>query len=76
VALPSRAKALDCGEPYWRRVVFAHADGAESYVHTEEQEVAVPDGAAEAVIFALPPDGRDNSPDGYRRQVPVPRVVS
>ncbi len=76
VGLPAGAKALDCGEEYWRRVVFVGSDGAESYAHTDERRVAVPQGAVAALLFALPPDGRNNSPDGYRREVAVPRAIS
>ncbi len=72
VGLPAGAKALDCGEEYWRRVVFVGSDGAESYAHTDERRVAVPQGAVAALLFALPPDGRNNSPGGYRASVPLP----
>lgn len=71
----AKAKALDLRESYWRRVVFVDASGAETYVHSDASTVEVPTGAVCAHVFALPPDGRNNTPGAFVRKVPVPVVA-
>ncbi|MFO8008000.1 MAG: hypothetical protein R6V05_09715 [Candidatus Brocadiia bacterium] len=68
------ASRLDLGDSYWRRVVVSTGDD-ELYLHGDAAVLELPENAREACVFALPPDGRDNSPDGYRRTVPVPTAV-
>ncbi len=68
------AARLNLGESYWRRVIVSKGE-RELHLHGNGAMVDLPEGAQEACIFALPPDGRDNCPDGYRRTVPVPAVI-
>jgi len=72
LSLAAGQTLLDLGESYWKRVVFVDASGGETYVHDEARKLPVPAGSVKARVFALPPDGRDNSPTGYVRTVPVP----
>lgn len=68
------ARSVDFKEKYWRRVTFADGNGQETCLHTSAPTVRVPRGTASVKVFALPPDGKDNSPDGYRATVPVPAL--
>jgi hypothetical protein len=68
-------RALDLGQTYWHQVVAVAEDGAETYLYGSEQTVTLPPGTKSARTFALPPDGRDNSPNGFKARVPVPVVV-
>jgi hypothetical protein len=66
---------LDLGAKYWRRVALASADGDETCVYCDAPHIQVPAETVSARVFALPPDGRNNTPDGYRATVPVPRTT-
>jgi hypothetical protein len=66
---------LDFGGKYWRRVVLADADGAQTCVQCDAARIELPAGTALARVFALPPDGRNNAAEGYRATVPVPSAV-
>jgi hypothetical protein len=35
----------------------------------------VPAGTHKVRVYALPPDGRHNSPAGYRAEIPLPRAL-
>jgi len=69
-------RAVDFKESYWRQVVIATEEGEERYLYTDARTVELPPGTQGIRIFALPPDGKDNSPDGYRATVPVPAPVT
>lgn len=73
LALEGReARQVDFREKYWRRVFVAAADGSETCIHSSAQKLRLRRGTESIKLFALPPDGRDNSPDGFRATVPVP----
>ncbi len=65
-------KGVDFKERYWRQVVIAAESGRDSCLYTDARTVRLPGAAQSVKVFALPPDGKDNSPDGFRAAVPVP----
>jgi len=69
------ARAVDFRENYWRRVLITDAHGRVSYLHTDARSVELSPEARSVGVFALPPDGRDNGPEGFRRTVPVPTLA-
>lgn len=68
-------KAVDFKDRYWRRALITTMDGQETYVHSDERTLEVPPDTESVRVFALPPDGKDNSPDGYKATVPVPSLI-
>jgi hypothetical protein len=68
------AARLDLREARWHQIVLVGADGSEAYRYGDAQVVDLPPGTERALLFAPPPDGRDNSADGYRVKVAVPVV--
>jgi hypothetical protein len=74
-AVDKSAGSVDFKEPYWRRVVFVDGKGEKRYEHTGDQVLVIPPGTKRIQVFALPPDGRDNSSDGFRATVPLPKVT-
>lgn len=75
LTLDRPARAVDFRGTYWRRVVFVDAEANETYAHTDASQLSVPPGTQRVRVYALPPDGRDNCPAGYRAEVPVPRII-
>ena len=75
LTLHGPAGAVDFRGAYWRRVVFVDAEGKETYAHTDAPQLPVPAGTQKVRVYALPPDGRNNSPPGYRAEIPVPRII-
>lgn len=69
------AKAIDFREEYWRRVLMTGEDGKEAYFHTKARTLRLRRGTESIRVFALPPDGKDNSRSGYKATVPVPVLV-
>jgi hypothetical protein len=66
---------LDLRASYWHEAILVDGAGTERYTYGESSTVELPHGTERVTLFAPPPDGRDNSPDGYRASVPVPKLA-
>ena len=75
LALNNSSKIIDFKSTYWRRIKFLDADGKETYVHTDAEQVSIPKGTQKVHVFALPPDGRNNCAKGYRMEIPIPVII-
>jgi hypothetical protein len=65
---------VDLGGAYWHQVIARTEDDSENHFYGTERVVQLPGGTTTVRVFALPPDGRNNSPDGFLARIPVPSV--
>jgi hypothetical protein len=66
---------IDLRAAYWHHLVALGGDGRETHMYGVDRAVQLPPGTQTVRIFALPPDGRDSSTDGFRAEVPVPELL-
>ncbi len=74
LAVGREARAVEFADTCWRHVIIETADGPDHHVFTDTELLALPPDAQTVRVFCPPPDGRDNSADGYRVTVPVPQT--